>query len=165
MDEKHPPYPIETYSLSKYIAEVQADSIALANPDMSIATVRFHFVLPTSNRPKLLADNVHKAKDLWGWVSDVAAARACLLGVEMGDARVNAAGESLGPTKGHEVFFIVDDTHCSPGNTAIELAKRHYPSVEFRKELGPEEGFYDCSKAKRLLGWEHNGGIEPTSNW
>lgn len=83
----------------------------------------------------------------------------------MGDERRNVAGESQGPTTGHEVFFIVDDTHCSPGNAAIDLAKRYYPSVKFRRQLGSEEGFYDCSKAKRLLGWEHNGGLEPMSNW
>lgn len=166
LDEQHPAYPVETYSLSKYLAELQADSIARANPDISIATLRFHLVVPPSQRPKLPVDRAQAAKDAWGWTSNIAAARACLLALEMGDERKSeSTTDSLKAIRGHEVFFVVDETHCCVGNAAMDIARRYFPSTEVRRELGADEGFYNCSKAKRLLGWEHNGGFEPMSNW
>lgn len=166
VDEQHPAYPTETYSLSKYIAEIQADSIARANPNMSIATLRFHLVVSASNRPSLDIETMSKSKDLWGWTSNVSAARACLLALEMGDERADENSDiSLRALTGHEVFFIVDDTHCCNGHAAMDIGKRYFPSTVFRRELGANEGFYDCLKAKRLLGWEHNGGVKPLNKW
>lgn len=170
VDEQHPPYPVEAYSLSKYIAECQADAMARLHPELSIATLRFHYVNPPERRPQLDWQNPRKAKDLWGWTNSIAAARACLLGLEMGDDCEHQRGNGqesvkLAGMKGHEVFFIVDTTHCCEGHSAKELAQLHFPSTEMRKEFAPMEGFYDVTKAKNLLGWEHDGGLEPLANW
>lgn len=150
LDEDHPSLAEDAYSLSKHIAEIQADCIARTNPNMSIATLRFHLVTPI--RPSI----GHKAgptrKDIWGWTSSVAAARASLLGLEM-------------KTKGHEMFFVVAPRHCCDGYTASELAKRYYPQTEIRGEMEPNQGFYLCTKAERLLGWTHDGGQEPIGDW
>ncbi|KAF8320789.1 NAD(P)-binding protein [Clavulina sp. PMI_390] len=159
IDEEHPPHPEETYSISKLVAEIQADAIARAHPDMSIATLRFHYVNPPSRRPVLPADKLHHAKDLWGWTSDEAAARAVLLALEMGEDNPGA------PCPGHEVFFIVGPTHCCPESTSNELVEKYFPGVEMRKKLSADAGFYNCSKAWKLLGWKHDGGLAPVGEW
>ena len=83
------------------------------------------------------------SRDLWGWVSQRAAARACLLGI-------TAKEEAW---KGHEPFFIV-----AP-NTVMDmlsedLSSTVYPEVnDIRKPWKGNSSFFDCSKAEKILGW------------
>ena len=37
----------------------------------------------------------------------------------------------------------------------LELAAKHYPDVEIRGDLSSFTSFFNCAKAKELLGWEH----------
>ena len=58
---------------------------------------------------------------------------------------------------GHEVFYIaaprtVLDTASS------QLRQEHYPDVPVRRALVGNEGFFDCAKAERVLGWRHDPG-------
>jgi UDP-glucose 4-epimerase len=57
---------------------------------------------------------------------------------------------------GHEAFYIVAPDAAATVPTA-ELIARFYPKVPTRRELGPRDGLYDCSKANRLLNWVHGG--------
>ncbi|QRV90790.1 UDP-galactose 4-epimerase [Ceratobasidium sp. AG-Ba] len=137
IDEDHPPFVDEPYSLSKQISEVQAFSFSRAHPDMSISCLRFHHVVPARKHmtgAEALRDN---AKDLWGWTDSLAAGRAILLALE---------------------------EHCADGVKAEDLAKVHFPEAVMKKKMGDKEGFFDCSKAERLLGWKHTGGREPQSS-
>ena len=38
---------------------------------------------------------------------------------------------------------------------SAELHAKYWPTTALRRELAGNEGFYDCSKAERLLGWKH----------
>lgn len=80
IDEEHPTYNEDPYSLSKWICEMQGDSIARRNEDMTIASMRFHWVV--ENREYAAA---HKkelwhefSRNLWGYTRYDAAADACI---------------------------------------------------------------------------------------
>lgn len=143
LDEEHPAYPEDPYSLSKWIGEQQADSIARRYEGMTIASLRLHGVvagrsetLPWIDTPDKVAE-----KQLWGYTGREAAARAFALGV-------------TAPFSGHEVFYIVAP-ETMVDTPSLELKERHYPEVEVRGDLGGNLGFFDCSKARELLGWSH----------
>lgn len=143
VDEAHPNYGEDAYSLSKWICEQQADTLVRRYAGLSIASLRFHWVVPDKetaaanfNRP--LPD---LAKHLWAYTRREAAARACLLAVD-------------GKFPGHEAFYIVapDTTHTRPSR---ELAAEYFPDVPIRGELSGTASFFSSAKAERLLGWRH----------
>jgi UDP-glucose 4-epimerase len=81
------------------------------------------------------------AKQLWGYTLIDAAARACL--------------QSLTANfRGHEVFQIMA-AETVVETPSLELAQQHFPQVPIRGDLHGRRGLYDCSKAERLLGWQH----------
>ncbi|KZT56256.1 NAD(P)-binding protein [Calocera cornea HHB12733] len=150
VDELHPSTPSDAYSLSKQLLEQQAHSVARAHPWMSITSLRLHAVLPRGQG--LHIANAERArKDLWGWTDPAEAARACLLGLEVG-------------WKGSEAVFVVMPTHRAGEEDAQEMRERFWPAVEVRTGSGrleKEQGFYDCGKAERVLGWKAEGGKMP----
>jgi nucleoside-diphosphate-sugar epimerase len=144
LDEAHPTYNEDPYSLSKWICEEQADSIARRYEDVFIASLRFHWVFPrrqevvhaSTKRPEVAV------RHLWGYTLLAAAAGASLLSLEA-------------EIKGHERFFIAAPDTVS-GISSAELAKTYYPEVPIKGQLEKNASFFDCSKADRLLGWRHN---------
>ncbi len=151
LDEQHPTYNEDPYSLSKWVAELQADSIVRRWPQMTIASLRFHGIRETgeSHQGNVIASAPPAAaiesmkRNLWGYVDIVACARACRLSIEA-------------DYRGHEVFYIVAPNTYSPTPT-LELAQQYYPLVPIRGDLSDHKGFYDTRKATRLLGWTHDG--------
>lgn len=144
IDEKHPNYSEDPYSLSKWICEQQADSFARRYEGIRIASLRFHWVVPdraTAGR-YFNVETSDVAKHLWAYTRFEAAARACLLSVD-------AAFD------GHEVFYIVapDTTINVPSR---ELAARFFPEVPIRGALDGCSSFFTTTKAERLLGWTHD---------
>jgi len=120
LDEEHPNYTEEPYGLSKWICEQQADTFARRYEDITIASIRFHWVVP--NRA-MAAEGFNKpgqetAKHLWAYTLREPAARACLLALEA-------------KYKGHEAFYIVapDTTNPIP---SLELHKTYYPNVPIK---------------------------------
>ncbi|CAE6422149.1 unnamed protein product [Rhizoctonia solani] len=152
VDEKHPSFADEPYSISKSIAELQAEAFARAHPNMSISALRFHHVVPEKKQFSGEKSLKRNSFDLWGWTESVAAARACLLALEV-------------EWTGAEVMYTIGEEHCvlPDEGTTEELAKRYFPEATLRKKFGSQEGFFDCSKAERLLGWKHVGGRQPKS--
>ena len=143
LDEQHPTYNEDPYSLSKWICEQQADSIVRRYEDMQIASMRFHWVVPERATAVQYGTNVDfLSKHLWGYTRLDAAARACLLGIT----------ESFG---GHEAFYIVapDTMLATPSR---ELAAKYFPDVPVRGAFDGNHGFFDSTKAERLLGWKHD---------
>ena len=140
--EAHPSYSQYQYSLSKWIGEVQADDFARRDPSTTIVSLRLH---------ALVRDEAHLAewkrglpaaapKDLWGYTGLADAAAACLAAVHADFV-------------GSEVVYFVAPTTTSSQPTA-ELAREFYPHVPVRGDLGGPSGFggfFDCSKAERLL--------------
>jgi nucleoside-diphosphate-sugar epimerase len=133
------------------VCEQQADAIARRYSGTRIASLRFHWIIPsraegagklTSSGPNSDMFSEH-SRDLWGWVSLEASARACLLGLTAAESAFH----------GHEAFFIVAPTTAVDLDSA-DLQKDIYPEVtDIRKPFKGNSSFFDCSKAERLLGW------------
>jgi nucleoside-diphosphate-sugar epimerase len=144
VDEYHPTFNEDDYGLSKWVMEQQADSFARRNPKITISSLRFH-ALP--DEPPELQNSfddasVGVARTLWGWTLIGEAARACELAIQSNFS-------------GHEVFYITA-SRTSSAIPSLELASHAYPNVPIRGDLSGHNSFFDCSKAKRLLGWVHN---------
>jgi|SRR5579859_3474277 len=146
VDELHPTYSEDPYSLSKWICELQAESMVRRYEDMVVASMRFHGVVPSRAQMGQWEKQHGPAlsKHLWGYTLFDAAARACLLSL-------------TADFTGAQAFFIVgpDTTSEVP---SLELAQRFYPTVPITGDLSGHRGFFNCSKAERLLGWTHPTG-------
>jgi nucleoside-diphosphate-sugar epimerase len=144
LDERHPTYAEDPYSLSKWVCEQQADAMARLDPGMSIASLRFHGVVHDRAHTAGWIDTPGRIaeRQLWGYVTFPAAARACLLGV-------------ITDLGGHEVFYIVaPDTMVD--TPSLALAAEYYPEVPVRGDLSGTKGFFGCEKAEAILGWSHD---------
>lgn len=143
IDEEHPTYNEDPYSLSKWICEQQGDCFGRRYEQMTIASLRFHWVVAHLDDVTMYVPYMGEvlAKQLWGYTLLHDAARACLLAL-------------TATYSGHETFLIIaPDTMVD--TPSAELARQHWPDVPLVKGLRGVEGFYDCSKAQRFLGWKH----------
>jgi nucleoside-diphosphate-sugar epimerase len=143
IDEEHPNYGEDPYSLSKWICEIQGDTFARRYENMTISSMRFHWVVPTREfAGQHFNVSPEPRKSLWAYTLVEAAARACLLSLDAS-------------FKGHEAFYIVapDTTSDVPSR---ELAAKHLPEVAIRGEFAGNTSFFSSAKAERLLGWTHN---------
>lgn len=141
MDEKHPCRPEDPYSLSKLIAELQADTIIRRWPNMRIASIRLSWAVP--NREFCMGREMEWVrKELFSWVDAEESARAFVLGVTGGD------------WTGHEAFFICAPDTCQDEDS-LDLMREQWPQAEIRRQFVGNESLYDCSKAGRILGWYH----------
>lgn len=140
LDEDHPTYAEDPYSLSKWILEQQGDAFARQYEQMRIASLRFHGLVPDRERMNGTRADL-AVKQLWGYTLLPSAARACLLGVTAG-------------FQGHHAFYIVaPDTSVS--TPTGELLQAHYPGIPIRQPLPSNASLFDSSKAERILGWAH----------
>ena len=144
LDELHVAYPEDSYSLSKWVLEQQGDAFARRNPDMRIASLRFHGIAqPTPDvRTTRYAQDPQSHKHLWGYTDIAAAARACEVAL-------------TSDFSGHEVFYIVAPLTTSYTHS-LELAQTYFPGTPIRGDLSGFRGFFDCRKAERMLGWRHD---------
>lgn len=144
IDEQHPTYNEDPYSLSKWLCEQQADSFARRYEQMRIASLRFHWVTDDPTAPAKFYRDVEssRAKHLWAWTDRGAAARACLLGV-------------TADFRGHEVFFIIAPETVVE-TPSLDLVQRFYPTMPVRGDMSGQRSFFDSSKAERMLGWKHD---------
>lgn len=145
LDEGHPTYNEDPYSLSKWICEEQGNSFARRYEKMVIASLRFHGVVPKRADMAQALQRGHTdamTKNLWAYTLSDAAARSCLLSL-------------TADFTGHEVFYIVapDTITDTP---SLELKEKFYPDVPLRGDLSGNKSFFDSSKAERLLGWKHD---------
>lgn len=146
LDEQHPTYCEDPYSLSKWICEQQADAFARRYETMTIASMRFHGVVPDRAMmvqwSKSDGTGERGAKHVWGYTTADAAARACLQAL-------------TAEFKGHDVFYIVaPDTMMD--RPSLELARHYFPDVPVRGDLSGNRSFFDSSKAERVLNWRHD---------
>lgn len=140
LTEDHPNYSHDPYGLSKWIAEAQAADFARRDSSLSVVSLRLHAVIedPRRLRQWQISPPPKAPKDLWGYTVLADAVQACLAAVQ-----VNFTGS--------EVIYVVAPTTSSARPTA-ELAAEYYPGVEVRGDLSGHNGFFDCTKATKLLG-------------
>ncbi|KIK62392.1 hypothetical protein GYMLUDRAFT_41822 [Collybiopsis luxurians FD-317 M1] len=154
IDEMHPCLPDEPYGLSKLICEMQADTLVRRYPEMRIASLRLHWSLPDPTLPSSNDPSGRCKQDLWGYVQEDSAA----------DAFLRAVVDENDKWTGHEAFFIVSPKHAywegksqyCPVDSG-ELREKYWPDVPVKEgfDVSGSKGFFDCSKAERLLGWVH----------
>jgi len=143
VDEQHPTYAEEPYGLSKWVLEQQADAFARRYEWMSIASLRLHMLIST--REEAVQDtagmDVYAIRHLWAYTLFSEANRACLLSL-------------TADFTGHEVFYITAPNSAA-AQPSLELARQYYPQAEIRGDLSNQISFFNCAKAGRLLGWQH----------
>ncbi|MEO7909488.1 MAG: NAD(P)-dependent oxidoreductase [Roseiflexaceae bacterium] len=143
VDEQHPTYAEDPYSLSKWVLEQQADAFARRFEGMSIASLRFHGLV---EKRQISADMAQRfgtmaARHLWAYTSLKSASLACLLSLTANFT-------------GHEVFYIVGGQTVMQ-EPSLDLARQYYPDTEIRGDLSDHVAFFDTRKAERMLGWQH----------
>lgn len=142
LDEAHPTYNEDGYSLSKWLAEAQAASLTRRHSTLSVASLRFHaFVRDRQEALDWAAREGEEwaARGLWGYTTADMLADACLRA-----CRADFTG--------HQAFFIVaPDT--AAGFPSASLRQRWFPDVPLRRSLTGRQGFWDCGRAARVLGW------------
>ncbi|TRM65067.1 hypothetical protein BD626DRAFT_490797 [Schizophyllum amplum] len=146
LDEEHPCLPDEPYGLSKVIAELQGSTIVRRYPDMRVASLRFSWSVPEKPGAHWKPFS-RAATDLWGWVHEDDTAEAFLLALKPDNARWS----------GHEAFFISAPIISYEELDSKDLRLEYWPDVPVKegKDVSGQKGFFDCSKAQRLLGWVH----------
>lgn len=134
VDELHPCYAEDPYSLSKRIAEEQAAAFARRVPGVSVGCLRLHVLRERDEGSH--CDDV-SYRDLWGYTPLAMAARACLAAVTT----------DLG---GCEIFYVVAaDTLSS--RPSRELRDHYFPDVPVRGDLSGRRSFFNSAKAERTL--------------
>ena len=147
IDETHANYSEDPYSLSKWICEQQADSFARRYEGMTIASMRFHYVVPERAMAAIIypADGPNVDKHLWAWTNLNASADACLRSLN-------------GTFTGHEAFYIVSPT-TTVEVPSLDLAARYFPNVPITGDFSGLRSFFSSAKAERLLGWDHDAAM------
>lgn len=143
LDEEHPNYSEDPYSLSKWICEEQGEAFARRYEGMKIASMRFHWVVVSREYAgQYFNESPKPIHNLWAYTLFPAAARACLLSLDA-------------PFTGHEAFYITaaDTTIDTP---SLELAAKYLPGVPIKGDFSGRKSFFNCAKAERMLGWKHD---------
>jgi nucleoside-diphosphate-sugar epimerase len=160
LDEEHPCWPHETYSLSKHFGERLADNYALAFGIEAIS-LRYTWVVMEQCREAIehvvaraRAGEVDEHPWFGAYISVKDVARACVLSA---DYEFPADCE-----KPHETFLLTAKNTYYPLPT-LEVLRRTYGEVPPVKdpsyfEEDPFASVFDIRKAERLLGWtpEHD---------
>lgn len=128
------------------ICELQADTIVRRYPSTRIASLRFHWSVPSLSYAYSAEKGKQSGKkDLWGYVQEDSAAEACLLALADSDK-----------WSGHEAFFIVAPrTRCKEESES--LIQRDWKNIPIKQggDMRGSKGFFNCAKAEKLLGWVH----------
>ena len=140
VDEDHPCYAEDAYSLSKWAAEEQGRAFAggaLASTSSPCACTGWSTRALQTWLDQSTGRSDHDRKDLWGYTPMRMAVEAALNAV-------------LRDFAGAEVVYVVaDDTWSSLDSE--QLARDHYPDVPLRQPMGGRRSFYDSAKYNKLL--------------
>jgi UDP-glucose 4-epimerase len=152
IDEEHPTFCEDAYSVGKWISEELADAFVRRRPGkVQIASMRFHGLMDREHQAALNAADERggvyggNAKHFWGWSDIAESARACTLAIEA----------NFG---GHEAFFI-NSEDTSADEPTEELIKKVYPKADIRSPMPGNTSAISVEKAKRVLSWE------PKATW
>jgi nucleoside-diphosphate-sugar epimerase len=142
IDEDHPCYAEDPYSLSKWFAEQQAQAFVRREPEMSVIALRLHAIIDGEQANTRMRHGAgfpeRGSKDLWGYTPQTMATQAAL----------NAVTRDI---DGMEIVYVVADDTLSTTESA-QLAATFYPDVPLRAPLPERRSFFDTSKYHKLLG-------------
>jgi len=153
LDDEVAHKPAQTYGLSKHVAEELCQAFCTMY-GMTIASLRPTMVVVPGQGPHPWWDNMpaerkafFSTRDFWSYVDVRDVSEAALLGLNAG-------------FQGHEAFLLTaDDNHGEL--TSAELVEKYYPNLPWKTisqaeylDGAPYRSLVDCSKAKRLLGWQ-----------
>lgn len=152
MDEEHPTFAEDAYSIGKWISEDLADAFVRRRPgEVQIASMRFHGLMSRERQAAMNAQGERwgaydtNAKHFWGWSDIAESARACVLAIDV-------------DFEGHEVFFI-NNEDTSADEPTEKLIEKVYPEAEIRSPMPGNATAISVEKAKRILGWQ------PKATW
>jgi nucleoside-diphosphate-sugar epimerase len=141
VDEDHPCYAEDSYSLSKWASEEQARAFCRRVPGMSVISLRLHRLVNEVRlqtwMERATARSDQDRKDLWGYTPIPMAVEAAL----------NAVVRDF---VGAEVVYVVADDTWNPRDSD-QLAKDYYPDVPLRQPMDGRRSFYDSANYKKLL--------------
>lgn len=147
IDEEHPTFAEDAYSLGKWLGEEMGEAFVRRRPgEVQIASMRFHGLMDRERQSALNAAPEREgaytgnAMHFWGWTDFAEAARACVLAIEV----------EFG---GHEAFFL-NGEDTSADEPTEELIRQVYPEAEIRTPMPGHATAISVEKAKRVLGWE-----------
>jgi nucleoside-diphosphate-sugar epimerase len=148
IDETHPLLSQDAYGLSKMVGEELAEGFKRRIPDLSLASLRFSFVVDDGSRAEFVKDpeqwpnlNDALAGVFWTYTDVRDAASSCRMAIE---------ADFLG----HEAFYI-NAPQILGDSPVEELLAKYYPgdypvAASIRGNASP----VDCVKAERFLGWK-----------
>jgi NAD(P)-dependent dehydrogenase (short-subunit alcohol dehydrogenase family) len=133
--EDHPSYAEDPYAISKFLGEQAADAFARRRPSAALTSLRFHAL-----REEFTVDrDEDRVKDLWGWVSFVAASSACLLALQRNGS-------------GHLVANVVSSRAAGSAPSA-QLAERFHPGVPWTVDPVGHRSFW-ATEVAAGFGWD-----------
>lgn len=147
VDENHPLNIADPYALSKQVDEHTARMFARKDGS-SIACLRFHWIarreeqIAAAGRHRTDPNPEAEARNVWGYVDERDAARACRLAIE----RAKDAPYGC-------VVLNIDAADTISDTPTEELIRTHAPSIEIRLPLPGTTGAYDISRAREVIGW------------
>jgi len=157
IDEEHPLWPHECYSLSKHFGERMAETYAKAY-GLETISLRYQYVFVdrvqkrATEQAARARSGVFDPKTAWfgGYISVRDVARACLAA-----ANYRFGAKADGP---YEAFFLSARNTLYPVPT-LELLRAIYGELPRIKDTSyyendPYASLYDIGKARQLLGWE-----------
>lgn len=142
IDEQHPLYPEDAYSVSKYLNEIHAAMFA-KHYAMPIAMVRLPTILTDRTRAafqeSLRSQPELAARLLWTYVDAVDAARACRLALEH-------------PCEGARPYYIAAEHHLA-GDHLESLLTQYFPGVQRTEAFDPHGSLISYRAAAEAWGY------------
>lgn len=142
VDLKHRSRTEDGYSLSKFIQELQADSVTRRHDDLSVVSLRLHAVLKDVTQAQIALEHLGPSwaiNGLFGYCTEGSVA----------DAVERACSASI---IGHEILWIVESETLVDEDSRT-LAARYYPDVPFAASMTGRSSFFDTSRTREVLGW------------
>ena len=143
VDEEHPTIPQDSYAMSKVANEACARSFQ-ARTGADIYGLRINNVIEPHEYAQMFPDFLEnpgkRRRNVFAYI-DVRDLGHLVLRCLKTDGL------------GYEVFNVAN-ADMSVAAKTDEIAARFYEGVPLKREMGPDETFYDIAKARRMLAWE-----------
>jgi NAD(P)-dependent dehydrogenase (short-subunit alcohol dehydrogenase family) len=142
LDTAHVSRNEDGYSLSKFIQELQADSLTRRHKTLSVVSLRLHAVLEDLSQAQLGVDTLGEdwaVNGLFGYCTFTSVCETISLAL-------------TASIDGHEVLWVVEPETFAQA-PSHELARKYFPDTPIRGDLAGRSGFFDISRTRGVLDW------------